>query len=224
MPLNRTLGELRADLAVRLGFGSAGANLGSLVPILNSMLYASQTWLYWEFDWRSLRVHVTKTLGASQIYLDFPTEIHPDRIQWISRKFSDVWSPPLERGIPAELYTTQDEEGPPARWDLNGASGALQIEFWPQSDAIYPIRIFGVAPLGDFTQDGHRTTLDSELVFTHALMTAKAHYKHPDAQIYADLFAGLLAGQKARNWTKRVFSPHERPPPIPKPLVVGRIS
>lgn len=223
MPLNRTLGELRADLGVRLGFGSAATNNGALIPILNNMLYAAQVELYWGFDWRSLRVHVTETLGEAQLNMDFPEEIHPDRIQWISVLYSNVWTPPLERGISAEMYTSQDRAGVPTHWDLNSASGDPQIEFWPEPDDEYSVRLFGMAPLSAFAEDGDRTTIDSDIVFLKALADAKAHYRHPDAAMYAEKWNRMEADLRNKNWVKRVYRPGDSAGTIiPKPHVSPR--
>jgi hypothetical protein len=223
MPLNKTLGELRGDLSARLGFGAAGANNGALVSILNNFLYTSQVELYWEYDWRALRVWVEGSVGASQVYVDFPAEIHPERVQWISIQYSNVWTPPLHRGISAEMYTSQDIEGVPTHWDMNSSSGTAQIEFWPQTDAAYDYRVFGMAPLGALSDDSDRTTIDSDLVFLHALAGAKAHYRHPDAGYYTDLFARLMANQANKTWAKRVFNPGDDEGHwLPKPLLVGR--
>lgn len=223
MPLNRTLGELRSELSARLGYGASGANVGALVSILNNMLFSSQVALYWEFDWKALRTYVTDTIGASQTNVDFPGEIHPDRVDGISVKYSNVWLPYLSRGISAEMYTSQDREGVPTHWDINQASGSAQIEFWPQTDTSYSYRVFGTAPLGDFFDDGHYTTIDSDLVVLHALVAAKAHYRHPDATLYQGQLDALLARQKSNNWRKRVFEPRDDAGAIiPKPLVVGR--
>lgn len=223
MPLNRTLGELRGELAPRLGFGAAGANAGQLIPILNAILYTSQVQLYWSFDWRVLRAWVIKTVGASQVNVDFPDEIHPERLDWISIKYSNVWSPPLERGISAEMYTSQDRVSVPTHWDLNAASGSPQIEFWPETDTSYEYRVFGMAPLARFSQDGDRTTIDSDIVALHALAAAKLHYRHQDAEYYLGQLQQLLDNLTSRNWVKRVFRPGDSVGDyLPKPLVVGR--
>lgn len=223
MPLNRTLGELRSELASRLGYGAAGANMGQLIPILDNFLFSSQVQLYWGFDWRVLRAHVVDTIGANQTNVDFPAEIHPDRIDWISVKYSNVWTPPLERGISAEMYTSQDRVGVPTHWDMNAASGSAQIEFWPETDTTYEYRVFGMAPLSRFTQDNDRTTIDSDLVVLHALGAAKLHYRHPDAERYLGLLVELMDHQKNNNWAKRVFRKGDDAGSwLPKPLVVGR--
>jgi hypothetical protein len=223
VPLNRTLGELRGELSARLGFGAAGANNGALVSILNNILFSSQVQLYWGFDWRALRSHVIETIGAGQTNVDFPASIHPDRVDWISILYSNVWTPPLQRGISAEMYTSQDRVSVPTHWDTNIATGTLQIEFWPETDTSYDYRVYGMAPLARFSLDGDRTMLDSDIVFLHALAAAKAHYRHPDASLYLQQVEQLVAAQKNKQWTKRVFREGDDAGSwLPKPLVVGR--
>lgn len=223
MPLNRTLGELRGELAPRLGFGAAGANAGQLIPILNAIIHSSQVQLYWGFDWRVLRAWVIKTLGANQVNVDFPDKIHPDRVDWISILYSNVWTPPLTRGISAEMYTSQDRISVPTHWDMNSASGSPQIEFWPESDTTYQYRVFGTAPLGRLTQDNDRTTLDSDIVSLHALAAAKLHYQHKDAEYYIGQLTQLMDTMTSKNRVKKLFRPGDDAGSwLPKPLVVGR--
>lgn len=220
MPLNRTLGELRAEVSARLGFGAAGANAGALVPVLNSYLASAQATLYWDYQWRSLRTHVIDSLGDGALYLDVPATIHAERLEWISVRSSNVWTPPLEVGIAAEMYTAQTIAQCPTHWDFNRASGTPQIEFWPEPDVAYSVRLFGTAPLGAFDVDGDRSTLDSDLVLLYALAQAKAHYRQEDAPLIMEQLNKTLSQLKNKGWVKRVY---EHAGLIhPRPLVVGR--
>lgn len=218
MPLSRTLGELAADLQVRLGFGSAGAGAGVNLALMYNFLYNGQLQLYWSADWKGCRTYVTKTLPNAATRIDYPDEIHPERISGISVNYNGVWTPYIDEGIDPEAYTNQENAGPPSRVDYYN-----QIEFFPLSDRVYSVRIFGQKPLTRFTQSTDQTTLDPDLVFLHALANAKAHYKHSDAQFYADQLSSLLTGVRSRNWSKRVFDHQPRSTPLPKPQVVGRI-
>lgn len=218
MPLSRTLGELAADLQVRLGFGSAGAGAGVNLAIMYNFLYNGQLQLYWSGDWRGCRTYVDKTLADAATRVDYPDEIHPERIAGISVLYNGIWTPYLEEGIRPEDYTNQDRAGPPSRVDYYD-----QIEFWPLSDQAYSVRIFGQKPLSRFTQSTDETTLDPDLVFLHALANAKAHYKHSDAQFYADQLGSMLTNVRSRNWSKRTFDFQPISSPTPKPQVVGRI-
>lgn len=218
MPLNQTLGTLAARLQTRLGFGAAGASAGVNLSMMYDLLFAAQTQLYWSHTWKPLRTYVTKTLGASQTLLDYPTEIHPERIEGVSIKISAVWGPFLHVGIEPELYTTQDSEGPPVRVDFYS-----QIEFYPQTDQSYEVRIWGQKPLNAFAAVNDETTLDPDLVFLYALALGKAHYGHSDAQLYADQLSQLTASLRKANFARKVFDPVHRETIVnPRPLVVGR--
>jgi hypothetical protein len=221
MRLNETLGALRERLSIRLGYGAQGAQTGSLVSTLNEFLRSSQEYLWWNFGYRSLRTHVTKTIGASQTYVDFPVEIDQDRVEWISFYSSGIWSPALKRGIEPEMYTFQSTPTRPTNWDMNLSSGSLQIEFWPETDQIYTYRVMGIAPLSPFTSDSHRSSIASDLVYLHALGMAKHHYGHDDAQLYISMFADLEASVKNVSRPSRVYRQgrqNEDFNPIPKLL------
>lgn len=218
MPLYRTLGEIRADIQAMCGFGATGAAAGVNLRVIDGFIRTAQSQLYWAGAHRVLQTYVTTEIGASQTLLDYPEELHPERITQVSVKFSGVWSPPLLRGIDPEHYTHQDNPGPPSRYELYD-----QIEFWPESDAVYEVRIWGMKPLERLTQDSDRTTLDSDLVQSVALGMAKAHYRQPDAQFYVDQATTILASLKSSQWTGRVYNPRQATTQtMPKPQVVGR--
>lgn len=205
---HKTLGTLRADLSVRLGFGAAGAAAGVNQPNLNSIIEGAQTLLYWTHDWARLRTYVDDTLGAQQHRIDYPDALHPDRIKALAINTgtddAPSWSSGLQRGINTTMYTTQSNTGPARRWEPYD-----QIEVWPKADRAYPIRVFGIKRLDPLMLDEHRTTIDSDLVFLMALGTAKGHYRQPDAKLHMDNAAALLARLKAKSWGKDVFSPYD---------------
>lgn len=92
------------------------------------------------------------------------------------------------------------------------------IEVWPPPDQVYPLRIrayavqkpFGytVAPATD-PDDNALTSCDSRLVFLLALAKAKAHYEHPDANVYANQFNAMLDCLRAGDHGTRRYVPHE---------------
>lgn len=218
MPLYRTLGEIRADIQAMTGFGATGASAGVNLRVIDGFIRTAQSQLYWAGAHRVLQTYVDTTIGASQTLVDYPEELHPERITKISIKFSGVWSPALMRGIAPEHYTHQDNPGPPSRYEFYD-----QIEFWPESDAVYEVRIWGLKPLQRLTQDGDRTTIDSDLVQSVALGMAKAHYRQPDAQFYVDQASNILGSLKSSQWTGRVFNPRQAATQtMPKPQVLDR--
>jgi hypothetical protein len=212
----QTLGELRARLRARLGYSSAGAAAGVNQEIINSFLQDAQVALYWTHDWARLRAYSDISIGVNQYLVDYPTAANPERVKAISILLNGIWTPPLKKGITPEHYTTQANVSVPYRWEPYA-----QIEFWPKADQIYTGRVFYVKNLDPFTEDGHRATIDHDLIFQLALADAKGHYRHPDAPNFKARAENLLISLKAKNWGQSVFSPDDYDEdPIPKPVVV----
>jgi hypothetical protein len=205
-----------SDLAARLGFGAQGASPGVLRTNLVNIFQQSQTTLYWTHDWARLRRYTTVTVGQNQYLVDYPDDCNPERIKALSILNGNVWGPPLRKGIHPELYTTQNNGGPPYRWEPYE-----QIELWPRANQEYSLRIFYVKNLDPLSLDSHRTTIDSDLVYTLALADAKAHYRHPDAPSFQTRAEAMLSRLKAKSWGKDVFHPNDyHDDPLPKPVVV----
>jgi hypothetical protein len=216
VPLTATRGELLARLATRLGFGAQGASVGVLSGVLGDILYDAQVTLYWTHDWARLRKYTDEEVGVGEYLLDYPDGCNPERVKAISVLRSNVWSHPLHKGIAPQLYTTQDNRAPPARWEPYE-----QIEFWPKADQVYTVRIFYIQSLDPFTESMHRTTIDSDLVFALALADAKGHYRHPDAPAYQTRAEALLTRLKGKSWGQNIFSPQGyEAEPLAKPVVV----
>lgn len=207
-PLYQTRGELRAELSGRLGFGATGASAGINQTNLNSIISRAQDLLYWTHDWSRLRRYTDVDIGVNQYLVDYPDTCNPERIKAIALNTgtaaTPVWSSPLKRGISSSMYTTQGNTGPPWRWEPYE-----QIEFFPKANQLYSARVFYVRTLNPLTDDAHRTTIESTLVFIVALARAKAHYRHPDAKIYGDDSEALLLKLKSKSWGKDVFSPND---------------
>lgn len=212
----KTLGEQRAQLRGRLGFAAAGAAAGVIQTTINSFLQEAQVLLYYAHDWARLRRYEDVSLGVDQYLINYPANVNPDRIKAISVQRGDVWSPPLEKGIRPEMYTTQAITSWPQRWEPYE-----QIELWPKSNAVYPLRIFYIKNLDQFTEDDDRSTIDDSLIFTLALANGKAHYRHPDAALYAKQAESLLISLKAKSWGKSTFNVNDyHGEPLVKPVVI----
>lgn len=195
-----TLGELRAELLARLGYGAAGSQAGVQVALANSTLFASQTSLYWEFDWPDLRVYTTVQVGVDQFQVEYPADIERLRIEKLDTEFGGSVIQ-LKEGISSQHYSSMDQKSYPCRYDLLG-----WIELYPKANAVYPLRIWGIRTLAQFTQDGHFTTVHPDIVSLHALAVLKAHYKQPDAQIIATQLQNLLNKMKSKGWGRRIYS------------------
>ncbi len=72
------------------------------------------------------------------------------------------------RGSPPMLYTMIDKPWRPARYDIRQC-----IEIYPAPDTTYWLWLRGHFGLLPFAADGDTTTIDSALVFLHAVGTAK---------------------------------------------------
>ena len=211
----RTLGELRADLIRRLGFGASGASAGVITANIDNFLLLAHKHVYEAHAWARLRKYEDKTLGAGQYLIDYPSDANEERITDIWVKVNGVWRE-VHPGIAKSDYTYQDNTSWPARYERYA-----QIEFLPIADQEYTVRIWYIQQLTRFTQDGDRSMVDDELVFLHALANAKAHYRHPDAQLYQGQFESLMGKLKAQSWTKKTFSAgKEDEIPLVKPKVV----
>lgn len=204
--LRRALGDLRAVLLARLGFGAGGSATGLNQTLLNSFLQNSQYQLYYAYDWRDLDIHSIVSAGADQTLIDYPEECNPDRILKIEALYQNTWLP-MREGIETQHYTLSNynERSYPQRFERRA-----QIEIWPRPDAVYTLRLRHIRALLPFSEDGHRATIDDELILLHAFVNAKLHYRQPDGQVYAGQLQQLLAKLKAKSQgNKRYLSEPE---------------
>ncbi len=206
----RTLGELRSQLARRLGFGaqgSAGINSG----LLDSFLQSAQDQLYATFDWRHLIKYDEKSTEAGSRLYDWAVDCDPTRITEIAIWDGAYWVP-MEEGISWAMRSTADSRTIPARYER-----FAQMEVWPDPDDAYTMRRYYVATPARFTQDNDRASLDDGLIFLHALANAKHHYRQPDAQIYGAQLEAHLMKLKSQNRGHAVFRRGGDPAPEPRP-------
>jgi len=212
----KTLGELRSLVRAATGFASSGAVAGANQALVDQKIRLAQAVLYETHDWAHLRRYNTYTLGAGAYLLDYPDDANQDRIKAISVLRGNVWSPPLPRGIPPQYYTTQDNTSWPQRWEPYA-----QIEFWPKADQDYSVRIFYIMQASTLVADDDRVNVDDNLVELGAIAMAKAHYRHPDAEVYQNQWTNTLIKLKGRSWSKSVFNPMDyTDEPLVKPVVV----
>lgn len=186
-----TLGALRTRLAIDVGFASQSANLPPGIQLfLNNKLIAAQNYLYRKYSALHTRRFFRWTVNPGQRFYSLKDNdedvlgnfrLDPmKKIEWVGiQDTRNVWYPMLE-GIPPELYTMITKPWRPARYDIRQA-----IEVYPQPDQTYFLWMRANFGLLSFAADSDTTTIDSELVFLHALATSKAHYGHPDANDWA---------------------------------------
>jgi hypothetical protein len=221
----KTLGELRATLQTRLGFGAAGAAAGVNAPIIDNFLFNAQVQLYWQFDWRRLIYRADKVMGVGQTLYDYPTiaggapaDANEERILKVEVNLMTSGNPrwrEVKPGISEDHRNSLVNNGYPQRYERYA-----QIEVIPGADAAYTLRTWYVKMLERFTQDADQTTIDSDLVFLHALVNGKQHYKQQDGQIYANQLQVLLTQLKSKGWLRKNFQRGPDQDLEPRPVVI----
>lgn len=195
----RTLGDLRSELARRLGFGasgSAGINSG----LLDSFLQNAQDQIYPQFDWRNLLKYDEITTGVGQSLYDYAADCDPNRLRDIAVYDGVRWVP-MHEGVTWGMRSTATSRTIPVRYEL-----FQQMEVWPEPDAAYAIRRYYVAKPSRFTQDNDRASIDDALVLLHAIANAKLHYKQADGQGYGSQLQAMMRQLKGKNRGQSVHS------------------
>lgn len=198
--LYRTIEDLRTELAARLGFGGQVGAAAVNAAILNSFLQTAQDQIWQEVEFHHLVKAVTKTVGYDQTVIAYPNDCDPERILAVTVLDGEDWIP-LHRGIEETDYTYSDDRDRPVRWEAYD-----KLEVWPQPDGEYQVKIRYQRTLDPFLNDGDRATIDDRLIFLHALASAKAHYRQPDADTYANQFSAMLLKVKSQARGKRVHA------------------
>jgi len=203
----QTLGELRADLSVRLGFGAAGA-AGVNSMLLDSFIRGAQNQLYAQFDWRHLIKYDEKVTGVGQTLYDWAADCDPNRVTEVAVWDESRWVP-MKEGIDWAMRSDASTQSIPARYERFS-----QMEVWPEPDATYTIRRYYVAAPSRFTQDNDRASIDDSLIFLHALTNAKLHYRQQDGSAYASQLNAMMLSLKGKN-RRMVVSRRGADDPVP---------
>ncbi|WP_238878636.1 hypothetical protein [Achromobacter xylosoxidans] len=202
----RTLGELRRRLRARLGFAVQGPAADNNRDVLNDFLLEGHEFILSQVGVSVMRKKcVIKTSAGSWRYDwhndDEDEDIDPSRVLsvWVVR--GDSWREPLFQGITERQRELTDMRDVPERYDtLNG-----QMELWPIPGGQYDVIVEYTQSLGRFEQDADRPSVPGRLVFLYALSNAKAHYRHPDAQVAGQTFNQMLAKFKSDQHENRRY-------------------
>lgn len=199
LPLKRTLGDMRSDIQVRLGFGLAGQAGVVNSPIVDSMIRSAQTQLYEQFNWLELKAVEERLTGTDQQFYDYPADCNVERIIGIWIKWGDRYYP-LSEGINA-TDRGWNPGGIPQKYERRD-----QYELWPvPTNNELTIRTEYIKTLSPLVNNNDRTSIPSEPVYLHALANAKAHYRQPDAQTYASQLDAMLNKLRAEHRSKTVW-------------------
>ena len=183
----QTLAQLQTRLMIGLGFSNQASNPPpGMAAFTADKLLSAQNYLYRRYPaLHTRRFFRWKVIPGQRFYSlkdnddDVLGNFHMDplkTIEWAGiQDTRNVWYPLIE-GIPPQLYTMITKPWRPARYDIRQA-----IELYPAPDQTYFLWIRAHFGLMSFVNGTDQTTIDSELVYLHALADAKAHYGQPDA-------------------------------------------
>ena len=199
-----TMSSLSVRMLIRLGFANQSSNPPpGMALLIQDFLTSAQTYLYRRYlQLHTKRLFRWKVNPGQRFYSLKDNDedvlcnytLDPLKsIEWAGiQDTRNVWYP-LIQGIPPQLYTMITKPWRPARYDIRQA-----IELYPMPDQTYWLWIKGHFGLMSFINPTDSTTLDSELVFLHALANAKSHYGQADAnniEAQANAYrAELIAG------------------------------
>ncbi|MBT9169347.1 MAG: hypothetical protein DDT19_02706 [Syntrophomonadaceae bacterium] len=204
----RTLKQLRDEVSLRLGFGAQYSHVNA--AILNSFLRSANEQIWIQSSWLHGR-RVTETT-TNQRFLTYPTGAAPGFLTSVSVRVSGQWAPLIE-GIDDAQRGAVVTASWPSRYAENAHdAGTAKIELWPAPSQNVNIRIQFDASPGVFVNDTDRPSVPDELVFLHALVNGKLHYRQPDGQGYSSQLETMLDAYRTKNFGRKVFKPDERAP------------
>lgn len=222
-----TLGNLRVRIMRRLGFSNQATNPPpGMTELINDFLFDGQSYLWRTFQaLQTRRFFRWKIIPGQRFYSlidnddDVLSTFHMDplkTIEWAGiQDTRNVWYPLIE-GIPPQLYTMITKPWRPARYAINQA-----LEVYPMPDQTYFLWMRANFGLLAFSADGNQTTIDSNLVFLHALANAKNHYGQPDAkdiESQAQAYRGFLVA--ATHGTTKYIPGTIAVPPAVRPTLI----
>lgn len=199
LPFKRTLGDIRSDIQIRLGFGLAGQAGIVNSPLIDSMILSAQNQLYEQFDFLELKRIYESSTGSNQSLYDYPVDCNVERIQGIWTKWNGIYYPLTEHIDASDRGWNPG--GPPQKYERRD-----QIEIWPvPADNSYSLRIEYIKTLDSLVASSDRVSIRDELVFLHALSNAKAHYRQTDAATYSSQLDALLLKMRAQHRSQTVW-------------------
>lgn len=227
---NQTLAQLRRRMMIRLGYAVQADNPPpGMATEIDEFLQSAQRTLYQKNSaFRTERLYRwTMTPGVSYYgirdndgetdFTDITCGKHLDEygVHWVGlQDLNNMWMP-LRAGIDPTYYTTAEQEGLPQLYEIRSC-----IEVFPVPNAAYKLWIKGRFGIEPFTANTDRTTIDSELVFLHALANAKARRGQQDAAAVQNEATAYLVDLIAGKHTTRRYIPGKRPiPPAVQPVM-----
>ena len=203
---NRTMGALMTELRARLGFVAQGTASKANDLKIKSFLQESHEYVYAQLEPPAQRKITTIDLKRASFLYDWHNDLEdeditPGRVISMCINTLQGQRSQLLQGIGQAQRSGDTSYSEPTRYDtLNG-----QLEVWPTPDGDYPLSVEYIAERARFEQPNDRPSVPDRLVFLYALATAKADYRHPDAQAAATAFQVMLDKEKMRQRENRRY-------------------
>lgn len=222
-PDTRTLLDLRSSLMRRLGFAVQVDNPPpGMTELLNDFLQDAQRQLYRRFN--SLHTERffkwdmeigNRFYGMMDNSDTCVKRLDAYKVTWVGiEDANNAWYE-LDAGIDPVLYT-MNKVGIPYRYEIRQC-----IEVWPAPSTAYTLWIKGHFGLLAFAADEDVSTIDSDLIFLHALANAKAHYGQADANNYFNQLNSTLGALVAGSHLTARYVTGARPyRPLVQPVML----
>jgi hypothetical protein len=206
--VNATLGTLRAELAMRLGFVPTGPAAQHQRAELDSFLQEAQEYVYAQTQGNQSACTASFVTSPGERLYDWHDRardqtIEPHRVQEVGIQHAKRYEK-LVHGISAHKRESQLARGCPRYYDnLN-----KQLLLWPTPNARYTVILTYHAALPQLEQDADRPGVPEKLLLLYAIASAKAHYRHADAAVAGKAFDALLREYQSRQHGQRRYFMH----------------
>ena len=214
LPLYKTLGELRLELARRLGY-RADPDSADRDWVVDLLIRAQED-LFEELDgWNREILDVDLPTAQGVFKYDWPPSIDPDRIAYIyvERDPNDVIA--LVEGFDVSEY---DLRGAYRSWPLRYQRRA-QLEVWPTPDEVYRMIIGAHRRLAPFAQDADRCTVPDDMVFKQAVVYGREDQGRPVSSFISRALVNRVSQIKARSHVQGALLPGRKGVPWPRPRI-----
>lgn len=222
-----TLGDLRTDLMVRLGYAAQARNIPpGMKALLDSFLQRSQNQLYRRLQGTHgelERFYTWQMVEGERFYGllgnedDCSKRLRRDQITgaWLE-DLNGMWVP-MAYGIDPAYFSMLVRPGIPARYEIR-----QNIEVFPAPNKPYKMHFKGRFGLRRFEEDDDPCSIDPDLLFLWALARAKNHYQQADANDTAAEAQTLLRDViSAAHQTARYIPRTNLPAPLTAPRFLG---
>ncbi len=167
----KTLGEVRKEILVRLGFSDTQGHDNNK-SLIDGIIEHAQNQLFFQYDFLLNRKVDNKTIVAGSSLYDFPADCDYRQIVDVVVTNDAGRFVRLNNGI-NYLDENTTERSMPTKYDVR--DGQMLVN--PVPDKTYTVRLEYFEVPARLTQDADQLSLDDEIVFILALIDIKNHYK-----------------------------------------------